>query len=169
MRAQLEVVHGWSVERGQQLLAISGIPGYYRRFGYELALQQGGGGVLHTSSIPRPDPDEAHAFRVRALTTADVPFVTRTYASGTRDALVTVPRDDALWRHEWQGRSELSGVRQEFHVIETRGGEPVGFLTHQPSAHGPVFEVTEWKMAPGVSWGAAWPAFLAHCWTTGES
>jgi hypothetical protein len=169
VRAQLETVHGWSAAHGDPLLIISGIPGYYRQFGYELALQQGGGPALHTSSLPRPDPDEPRPFRVRPLRDADLGFLTRTYAAGTRDYLVTVPRDETLWRYEWQGRGEESAQRQELRVIETAAGDAVGILAHQPRVNGTVLEVTEWKVASGVSWRAVWPTVLAYCWDAGEA
>lgn len=168
VRAQLETVHRWSAERGDLVLVISGIPGYYRQFGYELALQQGGGPSIHTSSMPRPDFPEARPFGVRELREADLGFLARAYAEATRAYLVTVPRDEALWRYEWRGRSEHAAWRQEIRVIETAAGEPVGFLTHQPRVNGTVFEVTEWKLVPGVSWRAVWPTLLAHCWRAGE-
>ncbi|MGW8249740.1 MAG: GNAT family N-acetyltransferase, partial [Anaerolineales bacterium] len=38
VRAQFETVHRWSAERGELLQAITGIPYYYRLFGYEMAL-----------------------------------------------------------------------------------------------------------------------------------
>jgi len=37
VRAQFEVIHQWSTERGERLQAITGIPWYYRQFGYEMA------------------------------------------------------------------------------------------------------------------------------------
>jgi GNAT superfamily N-acetyltransferase len=38
IREQFEVLHRWSGERGHLMQAIGGIPYYYRRFGYEMAL-----------------------------------------------------------------------------------------------------------------------------------
>ena len=37
-RIQFEEVHKWSAERGETVQAITGIPFYYRQFGYEMAL-----------------------------------------------------------------------------------------------------------------------------------
>src|SRR6266550_755436 len=37
VRAMFDVAHGWSAERGDQVLAINGIPWFYRQFGYEMA------------------------------------------------------------------------------------------------------------------------------------
>ena len=38
VREQFEVLHRWSKERGHLMQAIAGIPYYYRRFGYEMAV-----------------------------------------------------------------------------------------------------------------------------------
>src|SRR5437667_150572 len=43
VRAMFDVAHAWSAERGHRLLAINGIPWFYRQFGYEMALELGGG------------------------------------------------------------------------------------------------------------------------------
>src|SRR5260370_563284 len=43
IRKQFEVLHAWSAERGQKLQAITGIPFYYRQFGYEFAVSMGSG------------------------------------------------------------------------------------------------------------------------------
>src|SRR5512142_3454349 len=43
VRQQFEVMHQWSAERGEKVLAITGIPYYYRIYGYEMGLELGGG------------------------------------------------------------------------------------------------------------------------------
>jgi hypothetical protein len=42
VRAQFEEVHKWSAERGHLAQAITGIPYYYRLFGYEMTLDLAG-------------------------------------------------------------------------------------------------------------------------------
>ena len=43
VRIQFDTVHQWCAERGYIVQAITGIPYYYRLFGYEMALNLGGG------------------------------------------------------------------------------------------------------------------------------
>ena len=43
VRAQFEVIHQWSAERGEMAQGITGIQYYYRLFGYEMALNLSGG------------------------------------------------------------------------------------------------------------------------------
>ena len=38
VRAQFEEIHRWSAERGELVQGITGIPYYYRLFGYEMAM-----------------------------------------------------------------------------------------------------------------------------------
>ena len=43
VRARLKVIHALSAERGEMVQAITGIPNFYRQFGYEMAMSLGGG------------------------------------------------------------------------------------------------------------------------------
>ena len=43
VRVQMEVVHEWSRQRGELMMGITGIPWYYRQFGYEMAAEHRGG------------------------------------------------------------------------------------------------------------------------------
>src|SRR5712691_11396345 len=73
VRAQFEVIHQWSTERGERLQAITGIPWYYRQFGYEMALNLGGGRVGYRPHIPELKDGEPEPYRVRPATAADLP------------------------------------------------------------------------------------------------
>src|SRR5215510_5460917 len=74
VRAQFEVHHRWAAERGHQALAIAGIPWFYRQFGYEFAIERGGGPLLHADglldllAVPP-------GWRVRAARLDDVAFL----------------------------------------------------------------------------------------------
>ena len=62
VRAQFDVLHRWSAERGHLVQGITGIPYYYRQFGYEMALDLGGGRIGYVPNIP---PLKAGAGRSR--------------------------------------------------------------------------------------------------------
>ena len=42
VRLQFEVIHAWSAARGEVVQAITGIPYFYRQFGYDMAMTLGG-------------------------------------------------------------------------------------------------------------------------------
>ena len=68
VRRQFEVLHQWSAERHERLQAITGIPWYYRQFGYEMALNLGGGRVGYRPHIPCLKDGETEPYRVRPVT-----------------------------------------------------------------------------------------------------
>src|SRR5512135_1012049 len=62
VRKQFEVIHQWSKENGDMLLGITGIPYYYRLFGYEMAMNLGGGRAGFPTHIPRLDEGEGEPY-----------------------------------------------------------------------------------------------------------
>ena len=77
VRAQFEIVHRWSQERGELAQMITGIPYYYRQFGYEMALDLGGGRVGYAPQIPELAAGGTEPYRVRPAVEADLPFIAK--------------------------------------------------------------------------------------------
>ena len=75
VRRQFEVVHAWSAERGEMVQAITGIPYYYRQFGYEMAMVLGGGRQGNAAGVPKLKEDEVEPYRLRPAVEADLPFM----------------------------------------------------------------------------------------------
>ena len=168
VRAMFDVARGWSAERGQQVLAINGIPWFYRQFGYEYALELGGGPRLSTTGLAAAVKQADPPYRIRPATSADAPFLASTSAHGARRYLVTAPRDEAAWRYVVGGRSAGSSVCDEVRIIETQAGEPVGYLEHVGRLWGSVVNVRELEVRAGVSWRAVAYPVLAYLCETGE-
>jgi hypothetical protein len=167
VRAQFEVVHDWSVRRGHQMLAIAGIPWYYRQFGYELAIPRGGGPRVRFDSLA-PLPPSPPGWTARVATEADVPFLVGLSATAAARSLVTVPRDAALWRYELTGKSPDSAARRGIRILERRG-ERVGYVVHTLElwSSGAVV-VTGFEVSPGVSWREAWVPALHDLLAAGQ-
>ena len=98
-RAQMELLHRWSADRGEMVLGITGIPWYYRQFGYELALDWQGGrrGYAGSSRLPA---GEAERYRFRPATGADVPLLVELYAEGMKRYAVSCVRDEDMFRYD---------------------------------------------------------------------
>ena len=168
VRAQLEVIHEWSAKRGEKMQAITGIPWYYRQFGYEMAMTLRGGRVGYKPQIPSLKDDEEEAYRVRSATEADLPFIVRSYEEGSKRYLVSCVRDRASWHYELSGRSQKSGVRLELQVVENLEGKAVGFFAHQTGLWGNIFGVSLYELKPKVSWLAVTPTVIRYLQATGE-
>jgi hypothetical protein len=165
VRAMFATLHAWSAERGHVMQFIAGIPGFYRQFGYELAIERGGGPVLGLDRLPAGDADD---WSVRPLTVDDLAFAAALDAAAARRYLVTVPRDESLWRHELTGHTEASMPRQEWRVVEAPGGDRVAILGHAPRLNGDTLAVTALEVRAGVSWRAVHHAIVPYLRATGE-
>ena len=125
VRAQMGAVHELSARRGEKMQVISGIPWYYRQFGYEMAVEYGFGYACSRSGRPALDDGEKDTYTVRRATYGDIAFVSRLYDKGMRRYLVSCVRDETLWRYELFGRSENTYRRTETCVVEAATGAPV--------------------------------------------
>ena len=173
VRQQFEVVHTWSTERGHLLQAITGIPNYYRQFGYEMALDHHGGRIGFEAQLPRLKEDESEPYTFRTASTTDIPFIMQVTAHADRRSLVTCQRDEKTWRYELTGMSPKNVLRSEVRVIENTAGEPVGYLMHPWYCWetGPTMtlSLTAYELKPGVSWLAVTPSVARYLWkTSGE-
>jgi hypothetical protein len=170
VRAQFEVLHRWSAERGELMQIIAGIPWFYRQFGYEMALPRGGGPRFSRGDLTPPAPDAPLPFRVRPMRADDLPFVVDLDHRSRARGLVSVPRDERLWRYELEGHSPGSLTRVEFRVIETAGGERAGFISHIPALWaGSAAALTHYEIRPGLSWREPFAAVHAYLEATGTA
>ena len=168
VRAMFDVAHTWSSDRGHEVQAINGIPWFYRQFGYEYALELGGGPRLFTAGLAAAVKQAEPPYRVRPATAADAPFLASTSAHGARRYLVTAPRDEAAWRYIIGGRTAGSAVWDQVRIIETRAAEPAGYVEHVSRLWGPALAVRELEVRPGVSWRAIAYPVLAYLCETGD-
>jgi hypothetical protein len=159
IRRQFEVVHRWSAERGQLVQGITGIPWYYRQFGYEYALEHDHVRFLVVDSIPKLAEGEAEHFRLRPATLDDAALCVEADAHGSQRYLLTCLRDEAAWRYEIGGR-EPSPPPPVVRVIETIDGRAVGYVVHEGARPGPRLLVIACELVGGASWLDVAPAIL---------
>jgi len=126
VREQMEVLHAWSAERGELVQAITGIPWYYRQFGYEMALDLGGGQRFFWSRIGNLQKVKQEAFRMRAATVDDIPVLLELIAFLAERSMVSCGRDEELLRWEIEGGTKGTPGSRYYHVIEDEQGV-VGF------------------------------------------
>ena len=168
IRAQYEVLHEWCAERGHMAQAITGIPWFYRQFGYEMALDLGGGRGGFRHNVPKLEKEKTEPFRVRRATEADLGFMADVYQEVGRRYLVTCVRDQSLWEYELNGRSEKNADRRILCIVETAEEEPVGLLIHAPRLWRHTLNVMAYELKPGTSWLAPTPSVLRYLLATGD-
>ena len=169
VRAQFELIHQWCQERGYAVQAITGIPYYYRIFGYEMCLDLGGGRAGYLPQIPVLKDNEQEAYRIRPAATEDLSLLASLYQRANQRYLVSVVRDEAIWRYELSGRSEENVERIVLKVIETMDGEAVGYLGHPPYNWGPSMVAVAYELKPGISYATVTPSVIRFLKKTGEA
>jgi hypothetical protein len=102
-RALLQELHARSETEGDLLQAITGIPYFYRQFGYEYALHLDGGHVILLSSIPEgevPSP-----YLLRDATEKDIPLLQELFEQSVQGQMVAAQIGEDWWRYQvthWQ-------------------------------------------------------------------
>ncbi len=168
VRAQFELLHALSAERGELLQAITGIPWYYRQFGYEMALSLYGARIGYAPQVPALKEGQVEPYRLRPATEEDVPFLMAVEAHAAARSVVGCVRDAAMWQYELGGRSPEAAERRQWGIIETPEGERVGFLAHPAGLWNTTISATAYELREGVSWLAVTPAVVRYLWAYGS-
>jgi hypothetical protein len=164
----MEVAHARSAALGHLVQGITGIPWYYRQFGYEYALALGGGRQTPLSSVPRLKDGEAEPYRLRPMTVADVPFVAPLCQQAEARSLVACPRNADYWRYLLTGPSAGAFEHKPYQIIETPPGEPAGYVAPQLEMWGSLFIINEMETCAGLA-RAVLPTVLRALKALGEA
>jgi len=128
VRAQFDVLHAKSDAAGHLAQGITGIPWYYRQFGYEYAIDLDGGRCVYPSLIPALKPDEAEAYHFRLATLDDLPLVMDLYDRDCARSLVACPRSAPEWKRTMFDAAPQAATYHTLHIIETGQGRAVGVI-----------------------------------------
>jgi len=168
VRAQFDAIHGWSAERGEQVQAITGIPWFYRQFGYEMAMNLGGMRLGYKPQVPKLGDGQEEPYVIRPAAESDLGFIAQVYEQGCRRYPLSCVRDEAIWRYEWNGQGAKNVNRRELAIVETPEGEPLGFLAHHFRPWGGRIGLAIYELKAGVSWPAVTPSVIRYLWARGE-
>ncbi|MGB7338473.1 MAG: GNAT family N-acetyltransferase [Phototrophicaceae bacterium] len=129
VRELFTILHQYSQAQGHLIQAITGIPFFYRQFGYTFAVDLGGRGQIPFTAIPKLGKDETPKYHVRPAESSDIPTLITLDASESRHALLTTIRDKTLWDYELNGRHPKSFWYSETYMIIDTDGQSVGYVT----------------------------------------
>ncbi len=99
VRKVFNLLHAHSEGEGHLLQAITGIPYFYRQFGYEYALDLGGSRTTYLSLIPAKKGDEPEPYALRPATTNDIPHLMALYDQGRQSSLIWHEATEDYWRY----------------------------------------------------------------------
>jgi hypothetical protein len=168
VREQFDILHQWSATRGELVQAITGIPYYYRQFGYEMTLNLDGGRIGYASHLPKLNEGEEESFTFRKAVKGDIRFLMATYNRGCQRSLVYAVWSKELWLYELTKKRKYNINRRKIYIIEDQEGTSVGFIGIPPVKWGSNSVLTLYELAPGFSWSAVTPSVARFLWKWGE-
>ena len=169
VREQFDEIHRWCDERGLIVQAITGIPYFYRKFEYEMALDLSGSRFGYEAHVPKLKDGETEPYRLRPATLEDIPFMAEVYEQTQKRYSIVCQRTPEIWRYEMEGRSKKHVNRMEVRIIEDSNGEAVGFLAHPPFLIMNGASAYAYELKPGLSWLAVTPSVVRYLWETGQA
>lgn len=162
VREQFQILHEWSCERGEMMQAITGIPFYYRQFGYEFALdlvppRQ----TFVPQQIPELKAGEQDKFRLRRAEQNDLSFIAELYKQSCARSYVSCTRAEKMFEYEnFLENNSLNGNASWWDLIETAEGERVGILYHRRYVYQGRHSSHCYEILPQFAWDEVTPCVL---------
>jgi hypothetical protein len=167
VRLQFDEIHQWSLERGELVQAITGIPFYYRQFGYEMAIDLDGRRFGYEAQVPKLKEGEQEPYRVRPARETDLMFIAETYAETRKRNMIICERTPELFRHDLDGQG-LDHIFSLMFVVEDQAGELVGYLKHLSFVSNGSMNAVLYELKAGVSWLDVTPSVVRYLWQKGQ-
>lgn len=168
IRAQFDEIHRWCAERGLSVQAITGIPYFYRQFGYEMTLDLGGRRSGHAANVPPLKAGEKERYRIRPAVETDLPFIAKVYADAQKRYLVSCVRGVDAFAYERNGQSRENVNRFDLRVVVDERGRRLGYFQVSDRIGLTGLSAVGYEILPGVSWLDVTPAVVRYLWKTGR-
>lgn len=128
VRSLFDAAHDRSTELGHIMQGVTGIPHFYRQFGYAMAVELGSGPTLPIYAIPKLKEDEKPAFTLVKATEEDLPQLMEWERQFATCCLLSVVRDEKRWLHDMSGRQRKTVAAVVFLIIKNAEGQGVGYV-----------------------------------------
>ncbi len=164
------LVHARSAAEGHLVQAITGIPYYYRQFGYEYALDLDNRVYVPTALIPPATVGIAEPYTLRDASTEDIPFINALYDRQRTGSIVSTPIDESWWRYQiasWEKTREGAASPSKkndgywhIQVIVDAGKTVQGYVITPVARWSNSIPVFDLEIMPGVNWQPVLPSML---------
>jgi predicted N-acetyltransferase YhbS len=158
VRALFDAFHARSQAEGQLIQAITGIPYYYRQFGYEYALGLRGERPVRFADLPVVHHATSEPYAVRDANWEDLPFVRALYDQDRCRNPVSTEIPTAYWEWMVDGTYHPNGWRVL--VIVDQAQVPCGYLLIAANRWGTALGVVNLAVRAGLSLLAVLPPVL---------
>jgi hypothetical protein len=160
IRAIFAPIHERSAAAGHLAQGITGIPYYYRQFGYEYALDLEVTRSLPLAAIPRLKEGQSEPVRLRDATLDDIPTLGELYERDREYALVSTRIDASYWRWQLAGMHPEASERWRVAMIVDGAEQARGYVVTSQWAWREGLNVWAIGVAAGTSLVGVLPAVL---------
>ncbi len=152
IRRQMDVIHQKSAARGELVQAITGVPWYYRQFGYEMAINLEGGRLFIWARPGNDKPQDQENYCLRPAVQSDIPDLQELYEQNAAGSLIMHQRSREIWAYELSvAHREMPVVRKVF-MVEDNAGKVVAYAEFSVQEN--TLIVPEISVRKGHSWRA---------------
>lgn len=129
VRKQFEAAHARCDSLGHLMQGITGIPEYYRRYGYTMAVELDARMGIPMYAVPQLKAEAKPKFTLRPATDADAEQLHQWEQYRARGSALSHIRTPDLWRYEISGRDPESTFKAHIQVIsDAEHHGDVGFV-----------------------------------------
>ena len=150
VRRQMAIIHALSADRGELVTAITGIPWYYRQFGYEMTLNLGGQRSYYWGRGGHSRQVTDEPYRVRPATAEDIPLLSELYRAHNGQSIVVRTRSEVNWYYEMITAHPEAFSSNKPYLIEATNNQVVAYTAWKPWKT--LFGIREFGVLPGHSW-----------------
>ena len=177
IRSLFEMIHARSAVEGHLLQAITGIPYFYRQFGYDYVLDLEGSRTTYFSLIPAKKGVGPEPCSLRPATHEDVPRIVDLYALRRSTSLIWHEAPARRWHFAIEAAGDpavpedevlRAGVSWRYWVILDAEQAVCGYLSLVVRRWGPALSVRELTFAPGADLPKLVPALLRQLRDIGQ-
>jgi hypothetical protein len=177
VRALFEMIHARSAAEGQLLQAITGIPYFYRQFGYEYVLDLDGSRTTYNSLIPARKGDGPEPCSLRSATVEDVEQIMALYCRRRSTSLVWHDAPAGRWQFAIKAWDDAevrdqdltrTGLNGRYWMILNAERDVCGYAWVATRRWGPALDVRELAFAPQVDLLQLVPALLRRLRDLGQ-
>ena len=169
VRKQFEVIHALSAAKNELMQGITGIPWYYRQFGYEMAMDVDGGKSIAGVHLPKLKASDSEKYRLRPAVEDDYVFIREVYDYASRRQPLVSLRSKAEWNYEFSGRPENDFARRKWLIIETAARERLGYVQYYPWIEDSALYIVQIELKSGVGYLNLMPSVLHELWKLAQT
>lgn len=160
IRAIFELIHARSQALGDLVQGITGIPNYYRQFGYEYAVELEGSHSVYFADIPQLKEGEAELYLIRPATLDDIPDLQRFYGYEVAHQPLASVITAEYWHYIIADLSKESGIWTAPAIISRADGTAIGYLLNGLLRWNDSVSIWGLALAPGESYVKVMPSVL---------